>query len=578
MTKRFWVATSVFSSVVGMAALAHAGGFTTQELTSRGLARSGANIAHVADPSAQYFNPGALGKVNGFGFSGSFNFILDFATFQRDPFQYNYFDEESGTLKGATAHFEKAYNENGWLPNPGLFASWEVHKNTVIGIGLYSPPAPAVHAWGGYNYDNLNSGRCKPDNAIDYLAYSTDVNYCDPPYKSMGEKDNSGFIRDSAAAYMVEKATLVVLYPTLSIGHYFEDIGLGIGGAIQMVYANNKVRLGLDGMSGTGANPFVPTDEKEGYVQSDAHPQGAVFDEDPLKYVSTDVNAKGIGITGNVGIVYDPIPELSIGLSYRPGFTTKLKGAFSFEPRSPLMAMPGVEVNVLNDSAIMHMKMPHIIRGGINYRHLDETGFEVWDLELAATYEMWSAVKTLKTETPGPISIKTPLGVLERTVSDVDMPFNFTNTIALSLGGDYNGWRDRSTGAGPVIRGGLLWESNGVEKQYSNGFFMPFGKLALSAGFSYYFDRGDNHLLAIDVGAMYMHTFRREVHDGAFPILNPLWMCNPAVHEPGSEPDPAIMAACAEDAAAGNDPFHAVNNGVYTNETLVFSAGVTYEF
>ena len=74
--------------LLSSATVAEAGGYEIPENTTRGLGRGGANIAHVADPTATYFNPAGLTRVDGFGFSGSLNLPMQFTRFHRSDFEY----------------------------------------------------------------------------------------------------------------------------------------------------------------------------------------------------------------------------------------------------------------------------------------------------------------------------------------------------------------------------------------------------------------------------------------------------------------------------------------------------------
>lgn len=511
--------------LLSSATVAEAGGYEIPENTTRGLGRGGANIAHVADPTATYFNPAGLTRVDGFGFSGSLNLPMQFTRFHRSDFEY----QALGSEDTLTVQYKEERNQISWLPAPMLFFSHDFGlKNTAFGFAVYGPSATPAMRWGGpdENAETPNFANPKPDP------------------------------RGGGNVYMLQDADLLVVYPSISVAHRFENINLSIGGALQMVYASTRVNVGLEGTTGTA---YL----NEADVRSPENPNGVLFAEEPGSMVGAEVKTSGVGITGNFGIMYDPIPQLSIGLSYRPAHKVKMKGTFAIVEDA---ALGGLNLELLDDKASMDITMPHVLRAGINYRHIVD-GFEVFDIELAATYEMWSIVNEMVAHTPGPI---TSSAFASRPIEDVAIPFNFKNTVSLRLGGDFNGMLDRETGQGLVLRGGFFWESNGAPSQYSNILFMPFQRIALSGGLSYHFEK-----VSIDLGMMWMRNFTREVTDGEYNIINPLWVCLNGEGVNGGTKD-EVLARCEEN--GDRSPYHAVNNGTYKTDMVNISAGLTYNW
>lgn len=536
MSGRFLLRTAALI-FMGTASLAHAGGYEIPENGAQALGRAGANFAHVEDASATYFNPGALSRLDSFHFSGGLNFPLQFSSFQRSDFTF----PNEGMTEDLTIRYRESKNSIAALPAPTIFVAHDFGlENTSFGFGLYGPSATPQMRWGGMDTSEIEQ----------------------PGGEFMDEPGP----REGANVYMVQEADLIVLYPSLTVSHYFENLNLGVGASLQLVYANTKVRLGLDGLTGVGATNAGINDA---YARSEDHPNGILFDEDPTSYVETQVNTSGFGITGNFGFVWDPIPQVSVGVSYRPAHSVKMKGNFSII--AP--ALDAVGLQLVDDYADMTITMPHVLRAGVNYRHIVDD-YEVFDIELAATYEMWSIVGNMTAHTPGPVN-SDGFGAGPRPIADVNIPFNFKNTVSLRLGGDYNGFRNRSTGQGVTLRGGIFWESNGVSNKYSNLMFMPFGRIGLAAGVSYHFKQERFSQLSLDFGALWLHNFQRTVTDGETNIIAPLWVCHNGENVPGASKED-ILAACASD--SDNSPYHAVNEGTYKTNYLTLSAGVTYAF
>lgn len=535
MGRRFWLGLgSTALMIFGGMSLAHAGGYEMPENNTKALGRAGANFAHVEDASATYFNPGALSKLDSFNFSGSLNFPLQFSRFQRADFTF----PDEGLEKDLTIKYNESRNSLGALPAPAIFVSHDFGlPNTSFGLGVYGPSATPQMRW-----DRLDTGSMSQ-----------------PGGDHAPEEDT----RDGGHAYMIEEADLIVLYPTIAASHYFEDINLGIGAGLQLVYASTDVRLGLDGLTGVGIYGV-----SDAQVRSDQYPNGILFDEDPASFVETRVNTQGFGVTGNVGFVWDPIPQVSVGVSYRPAHSVNMKGNFSIIAPD----LEAMDLVLVDDHAEMKITMPHVLRAGVNYRHIVDD-FEVFDLELGMTYEMWSIVDKMTAKTPGPVN-SSGFDEGARPIANVDIPFQFKNTVSLRLGGDYNGLRNRTTGQGVTLRGGIFWESNGVSNPYSNLMFMPFGRIGLSAGASYHFKQERFSDLSLDFGVQWLHNFNRTVTDGKTDIIAPLWVCHGGENVSGASKED-VMAMCE---SQDESPYHAVNNGRYITNYLTLSVGVTYAF
>lgn len=527
MTMRM-VARAVLLLALSVGSVAQAGGFEIPENTTRALGRAGANIAHVSDPTAIYLNPAGMVKSDGFALSGSLNLPMAFHRFQRAPHEYTGMNANPGDAPHRIT-FREERNSLSFMPAPMLFMSHDFGlENTTFGFAAYGPSSMPSLRWN--------------DNTSGWNTPST-----------LSPEDGP---REGGNVYMLQDADLLVVYPSIAVAHRFENIGLSIGGAFQLVYAHTRVALGLEGTTGV-------LSLNDAYVRSPEHPGGTQFDETAGSVVGAEVKTGGFGVTGNFGITYDPIPQLSIGLSYRPAHKVKMKGTVAIAPSPELEPL---ELELLNNRATMDIVMPHVLRFGINYRHIVDD-FEVFDIELAATYEMWSIVKQMVANTPGPIS---STGFDARPIGEVALPFNFNNTLSLRLGGDFNGLRDRTTGVGLALRGGVFWESNGSPLPNTNILFMPFQRVGLSAGFSYYFPK-----VSLDFAAMWLRNFSRTVENGEFDIINPLWVCHNGQSVPGATPD-EVLAAC--DTNGDNSPYHAVNNGTYKSDIVNLSVGLTYNW
>ena len=530
-------ATLGLAMVVPTAALA--GGYELPENGARAVGRAGANFAHVDDASATYFNPAGLSRVNGLDINFSVNLPLYFASFQRDPHIYRL----SGDDFDSVVNYERETNQLRVFPAPMFFIAHNFGiEDFAAGFGIYGPSAVPEARWRG-----------------------ADPNAAVPGAPTVLDPTRNEVTRAGGNAYQVVDSSLLTIYPSLTVAARIPNTTLRIGGAIQLVYVDTNVTVSLDG---SGA-----IDGRDAIAYDPSTNTGFTSSENPGFYAPSGIASSGFGITGNFGIQWDIIPQLTFGLNYRPRHLVRTSGNVVLDLPEALNT-DSTRVVLADDSARIDVVFPHVLRGGINYRHLDQTGFEVFDLELAFTWEAWSTVPSFRVRAPGPASEVGTGSFTNRTIPPIEIPVRFQNSFSLRLGGDINALVNRETGNGLTLRGGILYESASSPNEYTNLLFTAFQRIGVSVGASYQINRW-----GIDLGAMYLHSPTRQVTDGDFRIQMPLWVCNdPASHGSAGLTAGQVAAACQNNRAEGLDPRHAVNNGEYRVSYLILSTGVRYQW
>lgn len=136
---------------------------------------------------------------------------------------------------------------------------------------------------------------------------------------------------------------------------------------------------------------------------------------------TAELDADGNGFNFNVGVLYKPIDDLSLGLSYRHTTELELEGTATFTDMQALQTFfPGGDGKTT-------ITLPYNILFGIAYNFMPEL-----TIEAGFQYVGWESYDTLDVQiAEGPAS---PLGVLQKSIKTAK---DWENSFLIRIGGEY---------------------------------------------------------------------------------------------------------------------------------------------
>jgi len=213
----------------------------------------------------------------------------------------------------------------------------------------------------------------------------------------------------------------------------------------------------------------------DGHFSNDAYPVSSPYD------MLATIDGSDL-FTPNLilGGWYRPQPFLEIALSGQilPA-QIATDSTLSIEPLSGseqvVLSRPGQ--GSANDVSLT-LPLPISARAGVRYIHLQGSQ-ELFDIELDATFEGWSAVNQFTLATRGLVATYENQRI---NLGDIVVPKQWRNTFNILLGGDYNVIAQRLT-----LRGGLFYQSAVAPPAYANVDFVSGKQLGGSLGASVFF-------------------------------------------------------------------------------------------
>jgi long-chain fatty acid transport protein len=170
--------------------------------------------------------------------------------------------------------------------------------------------------------------------------------------------------------------------------------------------------------------------------------------------VNLDLSGNGMG--WNVGVLYKPLPELSVGASYRSVVKIDADGDAAFSPNYAALGLP-------QGPASASLELPATAFIGVAYKVME-------NLELEADYQFigWSSYDTLKI-------------TFQSNGSSSASPKKYNDTYILRFGGEY-------TIDQLHIRAGYFFDHSPVETEYVEPLLPDANRNGLNLGFGYEFD------------------------------------------------------------------------------------------
>lgn len=518
--------SAVAIALVSLPAAAYAGGFEIGDNGTRALGRAGAYAASADEPSAIYYNPAALTRVRGTHATLNLHLFDNNTTFQRDPFIYE--DPTSRRDPEREIRFEEVEQQTPIFPAPMAFASTNFGlEGWTFGVGAYGPSA-----FGSPSYHDMTRRPQRFDGATCgvYQPCNDDRNT---------PEDESIVTRDGGQAYMMVEQSVLLVYPSLSVARLFERADLSIGITAQLAALFVDFEVGVDG------DGSQPTDVEFSSIERDDF------------FVPNRLDVKGLSATGILGVLWEPSDRIAVGASYRPQFGVVGRGTIDIE-FPPGLA--GAGLSLTDNDATLRFRMPDVVRGGVAYTHRNETGKELFDLELDVVWENWSVMQYFDVDIPGKVD-DTAGTLRERNIPRLRLGRYYEDSVSIRLGSDISTFLD-AEGHGPIIRAGIGYETPSSPEEWTNIDFTPFTRVTGSLGFSWHVGR-----VSIDAAYAYVWSPTRKVDNGEYELLTPLWICE----DPSG---PLYPGDACNDSSL--DPSHTVNNGTYETWSQIFSIGTTY--
>ncbi|MFW5628320.1 MAG: OmpP1/FadL family transporter [Candidatus Cloacimonadaceae bacterium] len=195
---------------------------------------------------------------------------------------------------------------------------------------------------------------------------------------------------------MLSSIQIIDIHPTVA---YRIMDNLSVGAGVSVFYGNIRIAQ-------IAINPAMP------YVPN-----------------TFDMEGDGIGFGANLGLMYQPLDRLSIGLSGKIPSNIPLKGdaeVFAWKPweadDNPEMKLGGKE------DIKATLRLPGEIGLGLAYQLTDD-----FTLVADYSYTMWERLDEVKVEMDKPINIMPGVSVEEQA-----LVFDWENTHRVSLGGEYD--------------------------------------------------------------------------------------------------------------------------------------------
>lgn len=255
----------------------------------------------------------------------------------------------------------------------------------------------------------------------------------------------------------------------------------------------------------------------------------------PEDDVMVQIDTWDVGTPGfNLGILVEPTPWMSIGLSLTPPTRFKSVGSASLDFTGHSLESVVSQVVIDDDRVALNIDLPLIFRWGIAIRPWEHT-----EIELAGNYETWSSLQDILVED---IDVSIGLGSASVDVpSEIALPAGFRDSYSLRLG------MESQVHDHVAVRSGIAWERSALTPQNVSASLVDTSKvyIATGAGFSVLKDR-----LLIDVGAGWMFYEDLEIRDSAVKNIN----------------------VVSEDSA------YVVGNGDLTSHGWVLSTQLSYRF
>lgn len=193
----------------------------------------------------------------------------------------------------------------------------------------------------------------------------------------------------------------------------------------------------------------------------------------------------------NVGVLIDPDPRVSIGLSMTPPARFRARGPANLDFTGHSLD-DSLDQSVWTDERVtLNINLPIVLRAGVAIRPRPNL-----EIELATVYERWSSLTDIMVEDIDITVRSSRLGIERDVPPTLALPAGFGDNFSLRLGGE---WRANDA---IELRGGVMWERGSLPPERISVALVDPWKLQFSSGASLWLVEGR---LRFDGMASYLH-------------------------------------------------------------------------
>jgi long-chain fatty acid transport protein len=206
------------------------------------------------------------------------------------------------------------------------------------------------------------------------------------------------------------------------------------------------------------------------------------------------------GINGNIGILWAPSENWTVGGTWRSETNVKFEGEVDFSPQ----AYPKFDEDLTVDYTF-----PQTVSMGVSY-----SGFDRWLLSGQVDWVDWSRIDTITQKLDNPVTLFNTITNTVTVTDEIEISRDWKDRYILRLGAEYE------VNPNFVLRGGYMWDPSPVPEETLDPLMFDVSNNRYSVGASF-------QIWKVYVDAAYMYTkgIRREAEDSenALPTDGDYW-------------------------------------------------------
>ena len=244
--------------------------------------------------------------------------------------------------------------------------------------------------------------------------------------------------------------------------------------------------------------------------------------------------------SANIGALFTPVDGLDVGLSAQLPVHAEASGTLKVRLPSHYYFS---ETTVRGDKIDLDLDFPAILRLGVRLYEPAR-----WSVELAAVYELWSALDDIVVRPgEGGVAFENVPGIGSYRVRTFNLRVDSEDVLSLRLGGSW-------TPTAPLtLRAGVLYEPSSLPDRTLTVLKLDNDKVGATFGATL-----DLGAVDLDLAVAYLAMFDRTVTDSVKTQVNPIYEADAGPY--------------------GDSGPHAVGNGTYGGSYLTLAATVTAAF